>query len=115
MDISQPIARHSTVDVYATLLASEGTTLTTFNVKVDCERGENCLETKIIDHVKDDVSNIGGDVNTSLRFKDGVVRSSAVVQTKLSVESDKYLIFKLNLNTDDSGIIEQLTFNILEP
>lgn len=115
-DLYRPIPEKSSIEVFTTLDAQEGTTLLSFNVETICSeegKGEECIIPEI-EYVKEHVSDAGFNDTSVLRFKDGIVKSKAVVRAQLSSSTDDYLLFKLYLNTDDAGTKEELTFFISE-
>lgn len=120
LDFTQPLPLGSKIDVYATLLASMGTSLYTFNVQAAPQKTAalatltttvNNIETAIIVKNDPDISINYGD--TTLVFKDRVRETNVIVQTILpEISGQEELDFKLllNLNTKDAGVLEKLDF-----
>lgn len=116
MNIAQAFPKDSRIDVFATLKAVKGNTLSAFNVKLDC--GDNCpLVTVNYDE------SVGGIIDDnpskpeySIRFNDGVVKTKVQITTYLFPDDEHKFKLNLYLNNTDNNEEEatkvELTFAV---
>lgn len=112
-----PVPVDATVRVFTTLEAFDGT-LKSFNTEIKCNEDEEVkglAHTQEMDYNKNDVSDLSNNLpEGTLRFKDGVVRTSVAVEAFISSKmKDTALTFKFYLNTDDQAVKKEVLFNVL--
>lgn len=115
IDISQAFPEGKDVEVFTTLSAVKGGTLSAFSVTMEC--GDDCPVTDVKYSVTD-VTKSGLDIGLSdytIRFVDGIVKTKVSVKSYLLPDDNDQ--FKLNfyLSTDDTeaeAAKQEITFHV---
>lgn len=117
-DIAQTFPENARVEVYATLKAVKGNTLSAFNVKLEC--GDHCpmVDVEYDKRVGGIIDNPDYKPEYSILFNDGVMKTEVVIKTHLM--SNEKGEFKFNLylnnagNNEEEATKEELIFNVGE-